>query len=349
MERKYTREVVVGGVSIGGGSPVSIQSMTNTRTADVESTLEQIHRICRAGAELVRVAVPDEEAVEALSRITVESPLPVVADIHFRHDLALMSLENGAHKIRINPGNLGGREKYLEVINKAKEFDIPVRIGVNSGSLEKEVLKRYGGATPEAMVESALNYVGLAEKSGFDKIVLSLKASSVPTTVEAYRLVSQQIDYPLHIGVTEAGSLYRGSVKSAVGIGALLSGGTGDTVRVSLSSPPEKEIEAAKIILQALELREFGPEIVSCPTCGRCEIEVQELVEKVEQLLEGSTRRIKVAVMGCPVNGPGEAREADLGITGTPKHGILFKEGKIIKRVPREGLMEMLKEELKST
>ncbi len=345
-KRKRTKAVRAGNICIGGGAPVSIQSMTNTNTADTNKTLDQINRIYQTGGELVRVAVPDEAALEALPVLVSESPLPLIADIHFRHDLAIKSLEKGVAKVRINPGNLGGIENYIEVIKKAKEVGAPIRIGVNAGSLEKEIKKQYGGVTAEAMVESALRYVRVAEEEGFDRLVISLKASGVPASVDAYELISKKVDYPLHIGITEAGSWMRGSIKSAVGIGSLLMKGIGDTLRVSLSSPPEKEVEVARIILQSLELRKFGPDIISCPTCGRTQIEVTELVEKVEELVKHSSSPIRIAVMGCPVNGPGEAREADIGISGTSHHGVIFKSGEIVKRVSREELLEAFKSEL---
>jgi len=347
--RRHTKKVMVGGIPIGGDSPITIQSMTNTDTCDVSATVDQIKRIVKAGGELVRVAVPDDDAVQALGEITSKSPVPVVADIHYRHDLAIMAMEKGASKVRINPGNLGGTEKYLKVLDKAREYKIPLRIGVNAGSMEKEIKERYGEVNAEAMVDSALGYLRTAEEANFRDLVISLKASRVPETIEAYRIMSEKVPYPLHVGVTEAGSLYRGSIKSAVGIGTLLAKGIGDTMRVSLSSSPEKEVEAGKLILQALDVRVFGPDIISCPTCARSEIDVEKLSHQVEGLLEGSSRPLRVAVMGCVVNGPGEAGDSDLGVTGTRRFGIIFRDGKVVKKVEREQLLEALKEEIDSS
>ncbi|EEG76766.1 1-hydroxy-2-methyl-2-(E)-butenyl 4-diphosphate synthase [Dethiobacter alkaliphilus AHT 1] len=338
--RKDTKAVQVGPLTIGGGAPVVIQSMTNTATADVSATLEQINELAAAGCELVRVAVPDETAADALPEIVAQSPLPVVADIHFNHRLALAALHAGVAKLRINPGNIGGEKRLAQVVDLAGEKRVPIRIGVNAGSLEKRLLAKYGKATPEAMVESALDHIGLVEKLGFTDVVVSLKASSVPLTVAAYRLLAKEVNYPLHIGVTEAGSQFGGTVFSAVGIGALLLDGLGDTLRVSLTAPPAKEIPVAKEILTACELRRFGPRIVSCPTCGRCQIGLMELAKEVEERIAHIKEPLTLAVMGCAVNGPGEAREADLGIAGGKNQGLIFREGKIIRKVPQEQLLD---------
>ena len=338
--RKETRAVKVGPLTIGGGAPVVIQSMTTTATADVTATIAQINELAAAGCELVRVAVPDESAASALSEIVAESPLPVVADIHFDHRLALSALHAGVAKLRINPGNIGGEKRLAEVVSLAGEKQVPIRIGVNAGSLEKRLLVKYGKATPEAMVESALDHIRLVEKLGFSDVIVSLKASSVPLTVASYRLLAREVNYPLHIGVTEAGTEFGGTVFSAVGIGALLLDGLGDTLRVSLTAPPVKEIRVAKEILTATELRRFGPRIVSCPTCGRCQIGLLELVQEVERRISHIKEPLTLAVMGCAVNGPGEAREADLGIAGGNNQGLIFREGNIVRKVPQAELID---------
>lgn len=347
-KRRSTGTVNIGGVDVGGESPISIQSMTNTRTDDIPSTIRQIKEIHRAGGELVRVAVPDEEAVQALAEITAASPIPVIADIHYRYELALDAMDQGIAKLRINPGNIGGASRLMKIVSRAREKNIPLRIGVNAGSIEKEIRKKYGSATPEALVESALNYVRVLEQAAFSDIIISLKASDVPTTYRAYRLMAGKVDYPFHIGITEAGPRYRGTVKSAVGIGALLLEGIGDTVRVSLTSDPVREIVAAQLILQAAGRRRFGAELVSCPTCARTDIDVIKLAAEVENTIENIDKPIKVAVMGCVVNGPGEARDADLGVTGNARKGIIFRHGRIIRRVPREQLLEAFREELQN-
>lgn len=336
----------MGSITIGGDAPVSVQSMTNTRTDDVSATLSQIKEIHCAGGELVRVAVPDEKALNVLGDITAASPVPVIADIHFKHELAMAAMDKGVDKLRINPGNIGGTEKLLKIARKAMDRKIPLRIGVNAGSIEKKVRKKHGGATPEALVESALNYIQVLDKLGFHDIIISLKASGVVTTYRAYRLMAEKVDYPFHIGITEAGPLYRGTIKSAVGIGSLLLEGLGDTVRVSLTGDPVNEIKAARLILQSAGVRQFGPELVSCPTCGRCDIDVTGLVEEVEELMGETDKPLKIAVMGCAVNGPGEAREADIGIAGSSRAGIIFRHGEIIQRVAREELMTSFKKEL---
>jgi (E)-4-hydroxy-3-methylbut-2-enyl-diphosphate synthase len=322
--------------------------MTNTDTRDTEATLAQIGRLAAAGCEIVRVAVPDERAAAALSVICRASPLPVVADIHFSSSLAVLAVEAGAHALRINPGNIGGRAKVDRVVDAAKAHGISIRVGVNAGSLEKELLDRFGGPTPGAMVESALRHARMLEDRSFSAIKLSLKASSVPLTLAAYRLAAERCDYPLHLGVTEAGTLLRGAVKSAVGIGILLAEGLGDTIRVSLTHAPEREVEVAWRILSSLQLRRRGPEIISCPTCGRTEIDLIGLAEAVEDRLRGITEPISVAVMGCVVNGPGEAREADIGIAGGRGKGLLFRKGEPVCAVSggRDELLEALMQEL---
>jgi len=344
--RRVTRTVNIGGVKVGHGEPVVIQSMTNTRTADYISTLEQIKSLHQSGCELIRVAVPDKEAAEALEYIVRESPIPVIADIHFDLGLAHLAIEKGAAKVRINPGNAGGEEKMFELAEKARSFGVPVRIGVNAGSLDREIALKYGGATPEALAGSASNYAAALDKAGFKDVVVSIKASDVYTTICANRLFAEKNDNPLHLGVTEAGTPGQGVIKNAIGIGTLLAEGIGDTVRVSLTAPPEEEIKAARSILQSLGLRVFGPEIISCPTCGRCEIDLIALAEKVEAMLNDYTMPVRVAVMGCAVNGPGEAREADLGIAAGKKEGILFKKGKVVKTVSEDKVLDTIREEL---
>lgn len=338
----------IGSVLIGGGAPVVVQSMTNTDTRDPESTLDQIHALARAGCELARVAVPDEKAVAALPRICASSPIPVIADIHFSSGLAVASLEAGVAALRINPGNIGGRTKVDRVVDAARAHGACIRIGVNAGSLEKPLLERYGGPTPEAMVESALTHARMLEQRNFSAIKISLKSSSVPATLAAYRLLAGRCGYPLHTGITEAGTLLRGAVKSAVGLGILLAEGLGDTIRVSLTHDPVREVEVAWQILSALGLRQRGPEIISCPTCGRTEIDLIGLAEAVEERLRGMRDVFTVAVMGCVVNGPGEAREADVGIAGGRGRGVLFRKGEVVRRVSggREVLLEALMEEV---
>ena len=345
---RKTRTVRIGPVTVGGGAPVAVQSMTNTDTRDAEATLEQIGRLAEAGCEIVRVAVPDEQAVRALGCICRDSPLPVIADIHFSAGLAVGALEAGVHALRINPGNIGGRAKVDRVVDAAKAHGVSIRVGVNSGSLEKELLERFGGPAPGAMVESALGHVRMLEERGFDAIKISLKSSSVPATVSAYRLLAERCDYPLHVGITEAGTLLRGAVKSAVGIGVLLAGGLGDTIRVSLTHDPVREVEVAWQILSALDLRRRGPEIISCPTCGRTEIDLIGLAEAVEHRLQGIAETFSVAVMGCVVNGPGEARGADIGIAGGRGRGLLFRKGEPLYAVNggREELLDALMREI---
>ena len=337
-----TKQIVVGGVAIGGGAPVSIQSMTNTRTSDVEGTLAQIRALASAGCEIVRVAVPDMEAARAVAKIKEHSPLPVVVDIHFDYNLALEAIAAGADKVRINPGNIGGEERVKAVADACRQRNIPIRIGVNGGSLEKELLAKYGRVCPEAMVESAFGHIKLLNKFDFDDICVSLKSSSVPFTMKAYQIMSQESNYPLHIGVTEAGTVKMGTLKSAVGIGGLLALGIGDTMRVSLSADPVEEIYAARDILKAAGIRKDGAELVSCPTCGRTRIDLISMAGEVEERLKNVNKDITVAVMGCIVNGPGEASAADCGIAGGIGEGVLFKKGQIIKKVPQEQLVDEL-------
>ena len=345
---RSSRPIRIGGLTIGGGAPVVVQSMTNTDTRDAEATLVQIEAMVRAGCELARVAVPDEKAVAALPEICAASPIPVIADIHFSSSLAVASLEAGVAALRINPGNIAGRDRVGRVVDAARAHGASIRIGVNSGSLEKKLLAKHGGCTPEAMVESALSHARMLEDRNFNAIKISLKSSSVPTTVAAYRLLGGRCEYPLHVGITEAGTLLRGAVKSAVGIGILLAEGLGDTVRVSLTHDPVREVEVAWLILAALGLRRRGPEIISCPTCGRAEIDIIGLTEAVEERLRDMEDSFKVAVMGCVVNGPGEAREADVGIAGGKGKGILFRKGEVIRSVTggREVLLDALLEEI---
>lgn len=350
--RARTRVLRLGPVSIGGGHPVIVQSMTNTDTRDVEATLEQIGRLARAGCEIVRVAVPDEAAARVLKTLVDRSPLPLVADIHFDHRLALAALEAGMPGLRINPGNIrmrgeGGQTRLDAVVDAAKAHNAVIRVGVNSGSVERDLLRRFGGPTPEALVESALRHVQLLEERGFGDIKVSLKSSSVAGTVEACRLMAARADYPLHIGVTEAGTLMRGTVKSAVGLGVLLFEGIGDTLRVSLTADPVREVAVAWEILRAAGLRGRGPEIVSCPTCGRTEIDLISLAESVEEHLQDCTADLKIAVMGCVVNGPGEAREADLGLAGGRDKGVIFRRGEVVRTARgQDSLLAAFLEEL---
>ena len=337
-----TKQIMVGGVPIGGGAPVTIQSMTNTRTDDVEATLHQIRTLAAAGCEIIRVAVPDMAAAKAVGKIKEGSPIPVVVDIHFDYKLALEAIAAGADKVRINPGNIGGADHVKAVAQACAQRGVPIRIGVNGGSLEKPLLAKYGGVCPEAMVESAFGHIQLLNQFDFDDICVSLKSSSVPMTMKAYQLMSQASDYPLHIGVTEAGTVRMGTLKSAVGIGGLLALGIGDTMRVSLSADPVEEVYAAKEILKAAGVRKEGAELVSCPTCGRTRIDLIALANEVEERLKTVDKPITVAVMGCVVNGPGEASAADCGIAGGVGEGLLFKKGQIVKKVPQEQLVDEL-------
>jgi len=345
--RKPTRQIHVGSVPIGGGAPVAVQSMTNTDTRDVSSSVKQIDQLVEAGCEIVRLAIPDEEAVEAFSEIKARVKTPLIADIHFDHRLAVAALKAGADGLRINPGNIGGKTAVEKVIKEATSRNAPIRIGVNAGSLDKKILRKYGHPTPEAMVESALVYIRLFEDLGFDNIKISLKSSNVLHTIAAYELLSDEVDYPLHLGVTEAGTLISGTVKNTLGIGMLLYKGIGDTFRVSLSRDPVEEVKVAYEILRALDLRHRGPEFISCPTCGRCEIDLFNIVAEVEQALSGIKTSPKVAIMGCIVNGPGEAKEADIGIAGGRGQGILFRKGRLIRKVPEGEMAEVLIREVK--
>ena len=343
-----TRKLNVGGVPLGGGAPVTIQSMTNTPTHDVETTLAQIRALAAAGCQIVRVAVPDMAAARAVGTLKAGSPVPLVADIHFDYRLALEAAEQGIDKIRINPGNIGAPERVEAVAKVCKERHIPIRVGVNGGSLEKDLLGKYGGPTPEAMMESALGHIRLLEQYGFEDICVSLKASSVPVTMRAYQLMAERYDYPLHLGVTEAGTRDMGELKAAAGIGGLLALGIGDTLRVSLTADPVEEVYAAQRILKAVGLRREGPELIACPTCGRTQIDLISMAHQVGELLKDVDKSITVAVMGCIVNGPGEARHADVGIAGGKGEGVLFKCGEIVARVPEEelvpGLMKLIGE-----
>lgn len=348
INRKPTRRIYVGDIPIGGGAPVVVQSMTNTDTRDISSTIYQIEQMSDAGCEIVRLAVPDTDAAAAFKQIKSKVKTPLIADIHFDHRLAIAALDSGADALRINPGNIGSEKAVEKVVNAARKLKVPIRIGVNAGSLHKEILAKYGHPSAEAMVESALKHVDFFETRGFDQIKISLKSSTVITTIEANELLSKKTDYPIHIGVTEAGTLISGTVKSAIGIGYLLAKGIGDTFRVSLTRDPLDEIKVAYEILRALDLRHRGPEIISCPTCGRTEIDLFGLVDRVERALSGIKASPKVAIMGCVVNGPGEAREADIGIAGGRGHGILFKKGEVIRKVPESRLAEVLIAEVKS-
>lgn len=345
--RRLTQIVRVGPVAIGGDHPISIQSMTNTDTRDRKATLGQIAKLTEAGCEIIRLAVPDSEAAANLKYFVQNSTAPLVADIHFDYKLALEAIEAGVGKLRINPGNIGGAERVKILAAKARERGIPIRIGVNSGSLETDLLDKYSGSAPEAMVESALRHIRLLEAENFNDIVISLKASSVLATVEAYRLLANECEYPFHIGITEAGTWYKGSIRSAVGLGILLWEGIGDTLRVSLTGDPAREVEVGREILQALGLRNFGAIVVSCPTCGRCQIDLEPLAEKVEAMVAGVQKPLKIAVMGCAVNGPGEAREADLGVAGGKGEGLIFRKGEIVRKVPEEEILKVLEEELR--
>ncbi len=344
--RKKTRQISVGKVKIGGEAPIAVQSMTNTLTQDITATVAQIHRLQAAGCEIVRVAVPDDEAAAAITDIKAQITIPLVADIHFDHRLAMKAVRAGADGLRINPGNIGSRQKIRAVVDCARQFGVPIRIGVNSGSLEKDLLKKYGGVTAQGMVDSALRHVDLLTGFGFEEIKISIKASDVRRTLDAYRLLAAKTDFPLHVGVTEAGGLYSGIVKSTLGIGILLMEGIGDTIRVSLTRDPVEEIRVGYEILKGLDIRRHGPEIISCPTCGRCNIDLFDITEKVERAILLKSVPIKLAIMGCVVNGPGEAREADIGIAGGNGVGILFRKGEIVKKFPEDKLVEVLLSEV---
>ncbi len=346
MERKRTRQISIGGIKVGGDAPVSVQSMTKTDTRDVDKTVAQIQRLEAAGCEIVRVAIPDTVACERFGEIRERIALPLVADIHFDHRLAIKAMERGADSIRINPGTIRGRKRVEDIVGMAKDRDVPIRIGINAGSLERDLLTKYEGATPEAMVESALRSIRFMEDLDFHEIKVSLKASDVIRTIEAYRLISREVDYPLHLGVTEAGTVISGTIKSSIGIGLLLYEGIGDTLRVSLTGDPVEEVRVGYGILRALGLRQRGPDIISCPTCGRCEIDLIPMAEEVERRLSHLRDPIRVAVMGCVVNGPGEAREADVGIAAGRGGGLLFREGKVLRKCLEEELIEAIVEEV---
>ena len=343
-----SKRIYIGNVAVGGGAPVAIQSMTNTRTSDIAETAEQINALAAAGCDIVRCAVPDMESAKAVAEIKKRISIPLVADIHFDYKLALASIESGVDKVRINPGNIGSEDGVKAVAEAAKAAGVPIRIGVNSGSVEKNILAKHGSPTAAALVESAEEHIGLLTKYGFEDILISLKASNVKTTIEAYRMMAAKYDYPLHLGVTEAGTFLGGTVKSAIGIGSLLADGIGDTFRVSLTDEPVREIKVAREILKALELTDKGARLVSCPTCGRTKIDLISLAAKVEDYLLTVDKPITVAVMGCAVNGPGEAREADIGIAGGNGEGLIFKKGEIIRKVPESRLFEELKKEIEN-
>ncbi len=344
--KKLTRQINIGPVAVGGGAPCSVQSMCSTDTRDVEATLTQIEGLAGVGCEIVRCAVLDMEAADALGRIKQLSPIPVVADIHFDYKLALRVLDAGIDGLRLNPGNIGDKWKVAEIVKAAAERKVPIRIGVNAGSLEKELLERYGHPTAEAMVESALGHIHILEELNYQEIKVSLKASDVMKTVSAYRLLSERVDYPMHIGITEAGTIFSGTIKSSVGLGILLADGIGDTLRVSLTGDVKDEVRVGYEILKSLGLRQRGVNFVSCPTCGRCQINLIKVAEDVEKRLQGVDKRITVAVMGCAVNGPGEAREADVGIAGGKGEGLVFRHGEIIRKVPEDKLADALMEEI---
>lgn len=346
MFRDTTKEIHIGNKVIGGGHPIAIQSMTNTKTEDVKATVAQILALEEAGCDIIRCAVPTMEAAQALGEIKKQIHIPLVADIHFDYRLAIAAMEHGADKIRINPGNIGSRERVQAVVDEAKKRNIPIRVGVNSGSLEKEYIEEYGGVTAEGIVRSALGKVQMIEEMGYDNLVISIKSSDVLMCIKAHELIAQKTKYPLHVGITESGTVLSGNIKSAIGLGNILYQGIGDTIRVSLTGDPVEEVRSAKLILRTLGLRKGGVTVVSCPTCGRTQIDLIGLAGKVEELVRDMTLDIKVAVMGCVVNGPGEAREADFGVAGGKGEGLLFKKGEIIRKVPEDQLLDALKEEL---
>ena len=346
MERHKTREIRIGDRVIGGANPIAIQSMCNTKTENVAETVKQIHRLERAGCEIIRVAVPTMEAAKALGEIKEQISIPLVADVHFDYRLAIAAMENGADKIRINPGNIGSIDRIRAVVETAKERNIPIRVGVNSGSLEKDLVEKYRGVTAEGLVESALDKVRLIEDMGYENLVISIKSSDVLMCVRAHELIAKQTDYPLHVGITESGTITSGNIKSAIGLGLILYQGIGDTIRVSLTGDPVEEIRSAKLILKTLGLRKGGVEVVSCPTCGRTQIDLISLANRVEEMVSDIDLDIKVAVMGCVVNGPGEAKEADIGIAGGIGEGLIIKRGEVCKKVPESELLDALRYEL---
>ncbi|HHU71667.1 MAG TPA: flavodoxin-dependent (E)-4-hydroxy-3-methylbut-2-enyl-diphosphate synthase [Clostridiales bacterium] len=346
MYRDNTKVIRIGDRVIGGGNPILIQSMTNTKTENLKATLEQIHGLEKVGCDIIRCTVPSKEAAAVFGEIKKNISIPLVADIHFDYRLAIAAMENGADKIRINPGNIGGEEKLKAVVNVAKERRVPIRVGVNSGSLEKNLIEKYGRVTAEGLVESALDKVRMIEEMDYDQIVISIKSSDVLMSIKAHELIAKQSNYPLHVGITESGTIHGGNIKSAVGLGVILNQGIGDTIRVSLTGDPLEEIKSAKLILKTLGLRKGGIEVVSCPTCGRTQIDLIKLATEVEEMVQDYDLDIKLAVMGCAVNGPGEAREADIGIAGGRGEGLLIKKGEIIRKVPESELLAVLKEEL---
>ncbi|SKA76466.1 4-hydroxy-3-methylbut-2-en-1-yl diphosphate synthase [Clostridium sp. USBA 49] len=348
MERRKTRKIKVGNIFIGGNSPIAVQSMTNTDTKDIKSTVSQILKLEKLGCDIIRCAVPDIESAQALKTICSQIHIPLVADIHFDYRLALLSIENGVSALRINPGNIGNQDRIEAVANACKNKGIPIRIGVNSGSLEKDILKKYGKVCPEALVESALRHVNILESLNFYDIVISIKSSNVMQMIESYRIISQKIDYPLHLGVTESGTLWRGTIKSSIGIGTLLCEGIGDTIRVSLTGDPAEEIKVGKEILKSIGYLKEGIEFISCPTCGRTQIDLIKIAKEVEEKLSNKNINLKIAIMGCAVNGPGEAKEADIGIAGGNGEGLIFSKGKIIKKVKEENLVEELIKEVEN-
>ena len=346
MYRDNTKVIQIGHKKIGGGNPILIQSMTNTKTEDVEATVAQIKELEKVGCEIIRCAVPTIEAAEALKEIKKQINIPLVADIHFDYKLAIKAIESRADKIRINPGNIGSIDRIKAVVDKAKEYNIPIRVGVNSGSLEKNLVEKYNGVTAEGIVESALDKVKIIEDLGYDNLVVSIKSSDVLMCVKAHEILSKKINYPLHVGITEAGTILSGNIKSSVGLGLILGQGIGDTIRVSLTASPLEEIKSAKLILKTLGLRKGGVEVVSCPTCGRTKIDLIGLANKVENMVQDIDKDIKVAVMGCAVNGPGEAKEADIGIAGGVNEGLIIKHGEILRKVPEDMLLEELRKEI---
>ena len=346
MIRRVSKEINIGGVAMGGNNPVRIQSMTNTKTEDVKATVEQILKLEKAGCELVRCTVPTMEAALAIKEIKKQINIPLIADIHFDYKLAIAAIENGADKIRINPGNIGGSERVREVVETAKKYGVPIRVGVNSGSLEKDKIEKYGKVTAEGITESALEKIKMIEDMGYDNIVVSIKSSDVLMSIEAHRMIADKTEYPIHVGITEAGTVWAGNIKSAIGIGIILNYGIGDTIRVSLTGDPVEEIYSAKLILKTLGLRKDGVTVVSCPTCGRTNVDIITLASQVEELVKDIEKDIKVAVMGCVVNGPGEAKEADIGVAGGKGEGLIFRKGEILRKVPESELLNELKKEI---
>ena len=340
FERRKTREVNVGNIIIGGNAPISVQTMTKTKTADVDATVNQIERCKQAGADIIRVTINDKQAADAIAEIVKRcSFIPIVADIHFNHIFAIKSIEAGVAKVRINPGNIGSEDRIKQVLDAAKEYNVPIRIGVNSGSLEKDILEKYGYPSAEALYESAMRHVNICNKYGFDELIIAVKSSSVKLTIAAYRLLSEKVDYPLHLGVTEAGSYESGTIKSSVGIGTLLAEGIGDTIRVSLTAEPEKEVEVGRQILRALELKQSGVEIISCPTCGRLEVDLFSIVKELEAAVKDIQKNIKISVLGCAVNGPGEARESDIGVAAGSSCALLYLKGEFLKKIEEKEIV----------